>query len=350
MTSTISSLAKILESQSSPSTRLFIQESITSTLNTKSTPGNSPNILTSDTDVDIKELYQDNADTKLVKPDEYVLNKLRMPSQARRVLVKAKSTDGKYIGKKASSSFVLPRRSFCQKIPKNFMTLHWMPMAFRVPEDMFLASNEIACAAYIFDTDFIFYCLNSDEILETTDANFISGKYLFTLVPGEQVVQDVLDTLACHLQRNIERYSKYPPCDNLREQFATKCMEKVDFVSRIFVLIYDENNHWFLMVVDMNKDRIYLIDSAKSTSSKHQTIIGGFRLKPCNDCGIWVAEWMKKCGWIEDFDITVIESIRMRLAIDLVRGDSNLKRAEVISKAHVYMKNLLEKQLKLITV
>ncbi|MED6200663.1 hypothetical protein PIB30_087412 [Stylosanthes scabra] len=40
----------------------------------------------------------------------------------------------------------------------------------------------------------------------------------------------------------------------------------------------------------------------------------------------------------------------MRLAIDLVRAESNLKRAEVISKANGYMKDLLEKQSKFRTV
>ncbi|MED6194313.1 hypothetical protein PIB30_027436 [Stylosanthes scabra] len=63
MTSAISSLAKILESQSSSSARFFTPKSITSTLNTKSTPGSSPNILTGDMNVIIKKLFQVNEDT-----------------------------------------------------------------------------------------------------------------------------------------------------------------------------------------------------------------------------------------------------------------------------------------------
>ncbi|XLT39482.1 hypothetical protein HN873_070774, partial [Arachis hypogaea] len=26
--------------------------------------------------------------------------------------------------------------------------------------------------------------------------------------------------------------------------------------------------------------------------------------KGSNDCGIWVAQWMKECGWTDDFGIT----------------------------------------------
>ncbi|MED6200662.1 hypothetical protein PIB30_087411 [Stylosanthes scabra] len=178
MTSGISSLAKILESQSSPCSRLFIQESITSTLNTKSTPRNSPNNFTSDMDVDIKGLYQEKEDA--FKLAEYVLNKFRMPSPPRRVPVNAKATDGKYIGKKASSSFVLPRHSFCQKIPD------WMPMAFRVPDDMFLVSDEVACATYIFGPN-VKSPTSSDEILVTTGANFISRKVYLHWCQGNRL-------------------------------------------------------------------------------------------------------------------------------------------------------------------
>ncbi|MED6109020.1 hypothetical protein PIB30_029755 [Stylosanthes scabra] len=92
----------------------------------------------------------------------------------------------------------------------------------------------------------------------------------------------------------------------------------------IFVPIHGGNKHWFLMIVDMNNDRIFLIDSAKSTSSNYHRRFS--------------------------VETMVTESTRMRLAIDLVRGDSNLKRAEVTSKAHGYMKELLEKQSKLRTV
>ncbi|MED6210115.1 hypothetical protein PIB30_061069 [Stylosanthes scabra] len=168
-------------------------------------------------------------------------------------------------------------------------------MAFSVPEDMFLAADEIACAAYIFGPE-VSNPTSSDELLVTTGANFISRKCLLTLVPGEQVVQDVLDILACHLTNEHRKIFKSPSMwylptifsqlalswtrspDNLREQFANKYMDKVDNVSR------------------------------------------------------------------------VTESTRMRLAIDLVTGGSNLKKVEVTSKAHGYMKELIEKQSKLRTV
>ncbi|MED6207669.1 hypothetical protein PIB30_037881 [Stylosanthes scabra] len=70
MTSAISSLAKILEIQSSPSARFLTQESMTSTLNTKSTPGSSPNILNGDMNVNVKKLIHVNEDT-----DEHQIKK-----------------------------------------------------------------------------------------------------------------------------------------------------------------------------------------------------------------------------------------------------------------------------------
>ncbi|XLS47345.1 hypothetical protein HN51_021703 [Arachis hypogaea] len=65
--------------------------------------------------------------------------------------------------------------------------------------------------------------------------------------------------------------------------------------------------------------------------------------KGSNDCGIWVAQWMKECGWTDDFGITVSDSDRMMLAIDLVSKEFNMKKSEVMDKAHAYMKNILQK-------
>ncbi|MED6194630.1 hypothetical protein PIB30_030255 [Stylosanthes scabra] len=221
ITSVISFLAKIVESQSSPSARLFTQESINSGLNSLSTPGNSPNILTSDMDVHIKKFYQDKEDRiedqsnehstkknentkaeaimqKLLRPDEHVLNKLCTSGQARHVPINAKTTNGKYIGKKASTSFVLPRRSFSQKI------LDWMPLAFKVPDDMFLTAEEVLLP-HIYTSS-----ARIDKLLVSIGANFASRNSLSTLVPGEQVVQDVLDTVTCHLTKEHRKIFKMP--------------------------------------------------------------------------------------------------------------------------------------------
>ncbi|MED6182384.1 hypothetical protein PIB30_027994 [Stylosanthes scabra] len=72
MTSAISSLAKILEIQSSPSARLLTQESMTPTLNTKLTLGSLPNILNGDMNVNVKKLIHVNEDT-----DEHQIKKTK---------------------------------------------------------------------------------------------------------------------------------------------------------------------------------------------------------------------------------------------------------------------------------
>ncbi|XLR38755.1 hypothetical protein S83_023415 [Arachis hypogaea] len=69
--------------------------------------------------------------------------------------------------------------------------------------------------------------------------------------------------------------------------------------------------------------------------------------KGSNECDIWVVQWMKECGWTDDFGITVYDSDRMRLAIDLVSKEFNLKKSEVMDKAHAYMKDILQKQSRL---
>ncbi|MED6189399.1 hypothetical protein PIB30_095642 [Stylosanthes scabra] len=66
-----------------------------------------------------------------------------------------------------------------------------------------------------------------------------------------------------------------------------------------------------------------------------------------NDCGIWVAYWMKECGLADNFNIMVSNSHRMRLAIDLITKEFNIKKLEVMDKAHVYMKDIQQKNSRL---
>ncbi|XLS82597.1 hypothetical protein HN51_048428 [Arachis hypogaea] len=69
--------------------------------------------------------------------------------------------------------------------------------------------------------------------------------------------------------------------------------------------------------------------------------------KGSNDCGIWVAQWMKECRWTDNFGITVNDNDRMKLAIDLVSKEFNMNKSEVMDKAHAYMKDILQKQSRL---
>ncbi|XLS65941.1 hypothetical protein HN51_025915, partial [Arachis hypogaea] len=115
------------------------------------------------------------------------------------------SNTGIYIGKKGTSSFVLPRRSCGPKIPQ----ICWMPISFRPPEDMILTTDELACAAYIFCPNLKFQ-VNRDEVLVSTQTAYANRESLATLILGEQVIQDVIDSLACILTQEHKKFNKLP--------------------------------------------------------------------------------------------------------------------------------------------
>ncbi|KAJ1415905.1 Ulp1 protease family, carboxy-terminal domain protein [Sesbania bispinosa] len=64
-----------------------------------------------------------------------------------------------------------------------------------------------------------------------------------------------------------------------------------------------------------------------------------------NDCGVFVAQWMRECIWTDDYkDIYVCDGKRMRLALDLVLKPYNEMKAVVISLAFNYMNHLAKER------
>ncbi|XLR07846.1 hypothetical protein S83_035784, partial [Arachis hypogaea] len=209
------------------------------------------------------------------------------------------SNTGIYIGKKGTSSFVLSRRSCGPKVPQ------WMPISFRPPKDMILTTNEVACAAYIFGPDL--RCqVNRDEVLVSTRTAYASRASLATLIPGEQVIQDVIDSLTCILTQDHKKLNKLPSIWFLPTTFSTI------FIERML------EHKSFYNSSEITVPRISEFRVVEPSDLPQQR-------KGSNDCGIWVAQWMKECGWTDDFGITVYDSDRMRLAIDLVSKEFNLK-------------------------
>ncbi|XLS81443.1 hypothetical protein HN51_047274 [Arachis hypogaea] len=148
-------------------------------------------------DVNLKEIFKPNA--SLRRSSELDLN----------------SNTGIYIGKKGTSSFVLPRHSCGPKVPQ------WMPVSFRPPEDMILTTDEVACAAYIFGPD-LKWQVNRDEVLVSTRTAYANRESLATLVPGEQVIQDVIDSLTCILTQEHKKLNKLPSIWFLPTTFSVK--------------------------------------------------------------------------------------------------------------------------------
>ncbi|XLU33078.1 hypothetical protein S245_037003, partial [Arachis hypogaea] len=149
-------------------------------------------------DVTLKELFKPNASPQ--RSSELDWN----------------SNTGIYIGKKGTSSFVLPRRSCGPKIPQ------WMPISFRPPEDMILTTDELAYAAYIFGPDLKFQ-VNRDEVLVSTRTTYANRESLATLIPGEQVIQDVIDSLTCILTQEHKKLNKLPSVWFLPTTFSKLC-------------------------------------------------------------------------------------------------------------------------------
>ncbi|MED6197614.1 hypothetical protein PIB30_058143 [Stylosanthes scabra] len=148
-------------------------------------------------------------------------------------------------GQKGTSSYSLPRRTHGPKIPP------WMPVTFRPPEDMILTADELACAAYIFGPDLKSETTKGEKMLVSTITSYVNRESLNSLVPGEQVHQEVIDCLAYMLTQDHKKLVKLPtiwflptifsqlalswsrPPDQLQKQFADHYMDKVDNLSRV---------------------------------------------------------------------------------------------------------------------
>ncbi|KAJ1396597.1 Ulp1 protease family, C-terminal catalytic domain [Sesbania bispinosa] len=262
---------------------------------------------------------------------------------------------------------------------------NWAPMLFSPPKDMLLDDIDAAVAAYIFGVNKEDK-KNGNEILIETKYGKGDRNLLKTLMPKGLVDQEVLNFLACmltHQDRVICKnticwflpttFSQYvctwtSPPDILRKRYQERFMGRVEYVSKIFIPINDGNVHWFLLVIDIKRRQLTLLDSYPCTTRKefrrravrklgvfvdemllhesfyrfHTTtkpIISDFEIvepegvgqqvEGSNDCGIWVALWMMQCNFTNKYNITVTESSRMQLALDLVLKNYNTKNEEV---------------------
>ncbi|KAJ1375736.1 Ulp1 protease family, C-terminal catalytic domain [Sesbania bispinosa] len=255
----------------------------------------------------------------------------------------------------------------------------WMPVDFVPPESMIIDEMHAKIAAYIFAADNVKY-LTGDEVLIKLQWMVGKRSSLKTLMPTKHVHRDVLNMLVCNLTEE-EHYidgststawflptmfaqyaldnETYP--DTVMEMYRGIFMGKVEFVRKIFVPISDESVHWYLLVIDIDKSKLILLDSLQIESRRERrkiqvrkvterpdiagfTLIEhngiGHQLPTSNDSGIWVANWMKDYDWDDEYDILNVRTLqrittasRMRLAIDLVLNEQNEFRADVIKRA-----------------
>ncbi|KAK7260346.1 hypothetical protein RIF29_26313 [Crotalaria pallida] len=140
----------------------------------------------------------------------------------------------------------------------------WMPTLFPIPASMILDEIEAAVSLYIFGS-------NKDDQK--------SGK-------------EVLINYTCWGQGNRE---------TLKSLMSNKEVDQ-----EIFLPINDEK-HWYLLVVDMSKQQLILLDS-----------------KPDRKRSMWRRLYVQKM---------VLPKSRMRIAIDLVLSPYSKKKEEIVPKA-----------------
>ncbi|QHO02864.1 Ulp1 protease family, carboxy-terminal domain protein [Arachis hypogaea] len=215
------------------------------------------------------------------------------------------------------------------------------------PADMALCKDEVSVVTYVFGSDLEDEELNSEQFaLNWT-----------------------------HSPKTLKRY------------YTEEYMGEFESLCKIFVPMNEDNMHWYLLVIDIEKRHLILLDSKPCVSSRnrgrrcaklmalfieemlddstfyvnhttHRLVISEYPIihpaeigeqnDDSNDCGVWMTTWMRECQWRNNYNIKVNESTRLRLAIDLVMNPFNLKSQEVLQAAKIYYNEISKKEERLI--
>lgn len=263
----------------------------------------------------------------------------------------------------------------------------------------YLIMNDLSAsfAAYIFIADE--ENQYGEEILAKTELRFVAyRKTLKSLMPNCWVDQEVINLLCCKLTQEERCVGKlsvwYLPTTFsqyafdwersptvVRKRYEKDFFDKIENARKIFIPINDQGVHWYLMVVDFVERKIYLLDSLPCATRKllrrrdvlrvalfleemfiHDSfydcgiklenhLISNFPIvEPrglprqrygSNDCGVFVATWMKECSWLDYYDcVEVRPDSRIKLAIDLVDSSYNEMKGKVIERANKHWMNM----------
>ncbi|KAJ1405565.1 Ulp1 protease family, C-terminal catalytic domain [Sesbania bispinosa] len=279
----------------------------------------------------------------------------------------------------------------------------WMPILFRPPKDMILDEIEAAVALYLFGTNKDDNNNGKEVIVKGRFANG-ERRHFKCLIPKGMVDQEILTLVAC-----MQTYEEcdQPSCWFLPTTFSQYVLDwsrspkavmgyyqddfmgKIELLSKIFVPINDGHLHWYLLVVDLKQKLLVILDSKPNPTLSElkrrnikklalfmeemfqhnsfyefrltpKPLISEFKIKEAegvgeqlpgsNDCGVWVAMWMKECAWTNDYKISVTQASRMRIALDLVLKPFNKRKDKIISKAFANIKSSEEKRRNLVKI
>ncbi|XP_020971202.1 ubiquitin-like-specific protease 1A [Arachis ipaensis] len=171
-------------------------------------------------------------------------------------------------------------RNFISAIPtpswrSNAWTSHSGP-----PPGMQFVGHELAVAAYIFANG-----LQLSEILVENEHCTGNWEALWTLRPGEEVVDDVINLVVAMFSSNMaEKQRWWLPttfaqiamspghhCKSTLDYIVAKYMGFVDNLLKIYVPLH-MGRHCYLMIVDMWDQNLIYLDSLKSTVERQARI------------------------------------------------------------------------------
>ncbi|WJX62734.1 hypothetical protein P8452_47698 [Trifolium repens] len=276
-----------------------------------------------------------------------------------------------------------------------FYIPEWIPMTFRPTPKMCLNDICSYTAAYIFkrDDDQI---LGDEVLVRTISDVYGDRKALKSLMPRCPVDQEIINLVVARnnwyqdqdlMGKGKDKRVWYFPtefaqfalesthtADEVREMYLGTFIKPKALVSKIFIPINDNGNHWYLLVIDLMDRKCIWLDSLPDVERYHErrhailslgmfvekilyhpsvgiinrnihdNLITNFStVQPrgiphqrhgSNDCGVWVAKWMIECPYMNDYEnVTVVTATRMKLALFICHSSNNMLRKELVSKA-----------------
>ncbi|XLT93582.1 hypothetical protein HN873_015244 [Arachis hypogaea] len=223
----------------------------------------------------------------------------------------------------------------------------YMDICFWPPPGMQFFGHELVVAAYVFAKD-----LDQNELLVQNDHRVGNREALWTLRPGEEVVDDVINLVAVltagkdqhrwWLPTTILQIALNPTfhCKSTLDYIKAKYMGLADNLLKIYVALHS-GRHWYLMIVDMWEEKLVYLDSLKRSLEREgriNQILDVESYRPLMmDCGVWVSQWMILTHLWASYELEKVnDSTRMLLAIDLVMGSLNPIAEEVTEKTRRY--------------
>ncbi|GAU51314.1 hypothetical protein TSUD_412740 [Trifolium subterraneum] len=277
----------------------------------------------------------------------------------------------------------------CEGVAHDFHIPIWMPMTFRPIEAIDLSNFCAYIAAYIFKPDP--KDLFGDEVLIQSTTNVVGDrKALKLLMPRCHLDEKIINLVVArqnwlmstigktrsiwYMPTDFARYAleEHKDADHVRELYQVDYMTARPVVSRMFIPMTDQGNHWYLLVVDFIRRTLIWLDSLNCpaifleeilmhesfsedlTPFCPERIISNFAVhqpkyidqqrSESNDSGVWVSKWMIECSYRIDWpNVRANTASRMRLAINLVKSGNNVLKEDVLAKADQNWKDVAKK-------